>query len=172
MWPNACLEFNAGWFRMSLHIFTSQYALVLNSGPLNTCVYIFSCRTEHFREPGQLSQCSDWVAGWTARVRFPAGTVFLFRHRVQVGSGVHPLSYQVSSGYSFPGGKETRAWSWLFTSHLASSWSVELYLHSQIRPHDVMLNYTGDMCSWRGTWLSIGAPLPLRFQIFPVRGGV
>jgi hypothetical protein len=41
-----------------------------------------------------------------SRVRFPAGTGnFSFHHRVQNGSGAHPVSYPMGTRGSFSGGK-------------------------------------------------------------------
>jgi hypothetical protein len=38
-------------------------------------------------------------------------------HVVQIGSGVHPTSYPMGTGGSFPGGKAVGAWSWPLTSN-------------------------------------------------------
>jgi hypothetical protein len=38
------------------------------------------------------------------------------RHRVKSGSGAHPISYQMGTGGSFPGGKASGAQSWPLTS--------------------------------------------------------
>jgi hypothetical protein len=40
-------------------------------------------------------------------VRFPAGTDkgIFFHHRIQIGSGDHPVSYPLGTGDSFPVGK-------------------------------------------------------------------
>jgi hypothetical protein len=47
---------------------------------------------------------------WSSRVRFPAGTGnFSLHHGVQNGSGTHPVSYPMSTGGSFPGGKAAGA---------------------------------------------------------------
>jgi hypothetical protein len=44
------------------------------------------------------------------RVRFLAGAGnFALHHRVQNGSGTHPVSYPKGAGGSFPGGKATGA---------------------------------------------------------------
>jgi hypothetical protein len=45
-----------------------------------------------------------------SRVRFPAGGEnFSLHHRVQIGSGIHPASYSMGTGGSFPGGKAAGA---------------------------------------------------------------
>jgi hypothetical protein len=47
---------------------------------------------------------------WGSRVRFPAGAGnFSLHHRVQNGSGAHPVSYPMGTRGSFPGGKAARA---------------------------------------------------------------
>jgi hypothetical protein len=44
--------------------------------------------------------------GWTAAVRFPAGSgVFSILHSVQTSSVAHPDPYAVCTGSSFSGGK-------------------------------------------------------------------
>jgi hypothetical protein len=46
------------------------------------------------------------ATGWTAGVRFPAGTrEFSFLHSVHTGSGTHPASYRVGTGAVSPGVK-------------------------------------------------------------------
>jgi hypothetical protein len=51
-----------------------------------------------------LHQYSDW----TAEVRFPTGARhFLLLYNVQAGSEVHPTSYKMGTGGSFPGVKAT-----------------------------------------------------------------
>jgi len=53
------------------------------------------------------------VPNWTIWVRFPAGAGnFSLLHRVQTGSGAHPMGI----GGSLPEGKAARAWSWPLTS--------------------------------------------------------
>jgi hypothetical protein len=50
----------------------------------------------------------DWTTGWTSGVQFPAGAVmgfFSLRHRIHTGSEVHPASYPMRTGGSYPGGK-------------------------------------------------------------------
>jgi hypothetical protein len=43
---------------------------------------------------------------WGSRVRFPAGAGnFSLHHRVQNGSGAHPVSYPMGTRSSLPGGK-------------------------------------------------------------------
>jgi hypothetical protein len=43
------------------------------------------------------------------RVRVPVGEKFLLLHVVQTDSGVHPTSYPMTTGGSFPGGKAAGA---------------------------------------------------------------
>jgi hypothetical protein len=79
--------------------------------------------------------------GWKIGVRFPAGASdFTHLHIVQTGTGAHPASYIMSTRGSFPGGKRPDV---KLTTHLhlvPRSKTVELYLHSLIRLHGVMLN--------------------------------
>jgi len=50
-------------------------------------------------------------------VRIPAGARnFYIHHRVQTGSVTHPVSYEMGTRGSFPGGKTARTWSWLLPS--------------------------------------------------------
>jgi hypothetical protein len=77
-----------------------------------------------------------------SRVRFPAGAGnFSLRHRVQNGSGAHPASYPMgtralSLGVRRPGREADHS--------LPSSADVkecaDLYLHSPIRLHSVVLS--------------------------------
>jgi hypothetical protein len=47
---------------------------------------------------------------WGSRVRFPPGAGnFSPHHRVQNGSGAHPVSYPMGTRGSFPGGKAVGA---------------------------------------------------------------
>jgi hypothetical protein len=55
--------------------------------------------------------------GLDDRVRFPAGAGnFSLLHRVQNGSGPHPISYPVGNRGCFRGGKGATVWSWPLTS--------------------------------------------------------
>jgi aryl-phospho-beta-D-glucosidase BglC (GH1 family) len=50
-------------------------------------------------------------------VRFPAGDRnFSLRHRIQIDSGAHPVSYPMGTGGTFPLDKAAGPWSWLITS--------------------------------------------------------
>jgi hypothetical protein len=42
------------------------------------------------------------ATGWTAGVRLPAVQDFSLLHSVQTGSGTHPASYPVTSGFTPP----------------------------------------------------------------------
>jgi len=79
--------------------------------------------------------------GWTTVVRFPARRETSLRHRVQTNSGAQPASYQMGTGESFIGSKDTGAWSWPpLTSIFCRSYDcMELYLHSPIRLHGMVL---------------------------------
>jgi hypothetical protein len=76
-----------------------------------------------------------------SRVRFPTGAGnFSLHHRVQNGSGAHPTSYPMGNECSFPGVKRPGR----ETNHSPPSSAVkecvELYLHSPIRIHGVVLS--------------------------------
>jgi len=55
---------------------------------------------------------------------------FSLCHRVRIGSGAHPASYPMSTGWGgFPGGKEAGTWSWSLTSIYRRGYEcVELYI--------------------------------------------
>jgi hypothetical protein len=83
-----------------------------------------------------LCKCDDWGS----RVWFPAGAGnFSLHHGVQNGSGAHPASYPMGIRGSFPGGKAAGAWGWPPPSSAEVKECVELYLHSPIRFHGVVL---------------------------------
>jgi hypothetical protein len=65
---------------------------------------------------------------------------FSISSRPALGSTHHPIQ-GVPRG-SFPGGKAVGAWSWLLTSNYCRSQeNADLYIHSPIRLHSVVLNY-------------------------------
>jgi hypothetical protein len=73
-------------------------------------------------------------------IRVPVGAR-IFLHVVQTGSGVYPTSYPMGTGGSFPGVKAARDWSWpLTSSYCRDQENVDLYIHSPIRLHGVVLN--------------------------------
>jgi hypothetical protein len=84
------------------------------------------------------------ATGWTAeRSEFESreGQDVSSLHVVQTGSGAHPASYPMGIGGSFPGGKAVRAWSWPLNSNYCRGQEyVNLYIHSPIRLHGVVLN--------------------------------
>jgi hypothetical protein len=59
-------------------------------------------------------------------------------HSVQSCSRTHPASYPVGTWGSFPMGKAARAWSWHPSS--AEVKMVELYLHSPVYLHGIVVN--------------------------------
>jgi hypothetical protein len=77
-----------------------------------------------------------------SRVRFPSGAGnFSLHHRVQNGSGAHPASYPMGTRGSFTGGKAAG----VEADHSSPSSAevkecVELYLHSPIHLHGVVLS--------------------------------
>jgi hypothetical protein len=51
-----------------------------------------------------------WATGWMTGVRVPVEAEnFSLHHRVQTSSRIHPASYPMSTGGSFPGGKAAGA---------------------------------------------------------------
>jgi hypothetical protein len=74
-------------------------------------------------------------------VGFPARTRnYSLIHTVQTDSGTHPVSYPMSTGVSFSG---ESGWGVKLTTHLhlvPRSIKVELWLHSPIRLHGVVLH--------------------------------
>jgi hypothetical protein len=75
-------------------------------------------------------------------VRFPAeaGNSSL-RHPVQIGSGAHPVSCPMGTRGSFPGVKRPgREADHSSPSSVEVKGCVELYLHSPIRLHGVVLS--------------------------------
>jgi hypothetical protein len=76
------------------------------------------------------------------RVRFPAGAGnFSLRHRVQTGSGAHSASYAVGTGALSLGVKRSGCEADRSPPSSAEiNECVELYLHSPIRLHCVVLN--------------------------------
>jgi hypothetical protein len=62
-------------------------------------------------------------------------------HSVQTGSGAHQASYSVGTGVSLPAGKVAGAWNWPLTfSYCRGQENVDLYIHSPIHLHDIVLN--------------------------------
>jgi hypothetical protein len=100
--------------------------------------------TSHFRSPdGSVGVALDYgLDDRGSRFRFPAGTGNLsLHHRIQNGSGAHPASYPVGTGGSFPGVKRPgREADHSFLSRAEFKECVELYLHSPIRLHGVVLS--------------------------------
>jgi hypothetical protein len=71
----------------------------------------------------------------------PVGSRFSLLHVVHTGSGVNPTSYPMGYGGSFPGGEAAEAWSWQITSsQCRGQENVDLYIHSSIGLHGVVLN--------------------------------
>jgi hypothetical protein len=91
--------------------------------------FLFSSALPILYGPRQRSRYSDWLR---------AGRSLL--HVVQTGSGVHPTSYPMGTAGSFPSGKAARAWSWpLASNYCRGQENVDLYIHSPIRLHGVVL---------------------------------
>jgi hypothetical protein len=77
-----------------------------------------------------------------SRVRFPAGGGnFSLHHRVQNVSGAHPASYPMGTRGSFPGVKRPeREADYSPPSSAEVKVCVEIYLHSPIRLHGMVLS--------------------------------
>jgi hypothetical protein len=89
---------------------------------------------------------------WRAGIRCPAEVRdFSLLDSVKIGSGAHPTSYPMFTEDSFGGGNAAGAWSWP-PPHSAE----ELYLHSPICLHSIVLNS-----------LSTGATLPFYLYHVP-----
>jgi hypothetical protein len=70
----------------------------------------------------------------------PSTTRFSLLHSVQTGTGAHPASYPTGTRSSFPGVKRQGV---KLVTHLhlvLRSWKLELYLHSPIFLHGIVLN--------------------------------
>jgi hypothetical protein len=84
------------------------------------------------------------------------GQEFSLLHVAQTGSGAHPMG----RGSSFPGGIAAGSWSWPLTSNLfRGQENVDLYIHSPIRLHVVVLNYLS-------TKTNLPLPLSLWWRAF------
>jgi hypothetical protein len=71
----------------------------------------------------------------------PKGQDFSLFHIVQTGSGAHPVCSPMGTEGSFPGGKAAGALRWPLTyNYRQDAENVELYIHSPIRHHGVVLN--------------------------------
>jgi hypothetical protein len=75
---------------------------------------------------------------WRIGVRVPLSSRIFSSPRVP-GFGVHPASYPMGTGGKFPGGKAAGAWSWPLTSKCRGQENVDLYIHSPIRLHSIVL---------------------------------
>jgi len=90
-----------------------------------------------------------------SRFRFPARAGnFSLHHRFQNGSGAHPASYPMDNRVSFLGVKRPgREANHSPTSSAEVEECVELYLHSPIHLHGVVLSYSA--------WTTLPLTLPL-----------
>jgi hypothetical protein len=76
------------------------------------------CKISNYIDLAGIDQSAYWwTKVWTAEVRFPVGArYFSLLHSVQTGSGAHPASYPMGTGFSFSGGKAAGKWSRPLTS--------------------------------------------------------
>jgi hypothetical protein len=73
--------------------------------------------------------------------RVPVGIRLSFLYVVLTGSGTHTASLPMDTGGFFPGGKAAGAWNWPLTPTTAKEQEyMDLYIHSPIRFHGVVLN--------------------------------
>jgi hypothetical protein len=97
------------WYCGSLHLHLTH----ANYNTLTRSKPIINEEATHILE----ARIAQWYsaevrAGWS-RVRVPAGAGnFSLHHRVQNGSGAHPVSYAVGTRGSFLERKTAVAWSW------------------------------------------------------------
>jgi hypothetical protein len=79
--------------------------------------------------------------GWTTEIRTLVGQNFILPHEVQTGYGAHTASYPKDTEVPFvvikqPGSEVNHS----SPSSVEAKNAVELYLHSLIRLHGVVLN--------------------------------
>jgi len=89
------------------------------------------------------SRYSDWLRAersddWGSNPS--GGWEFFLRHRIQIGSGVHPASCPMGTGGTFREGKAAGMWSWPLNSIQCRCRMRGVYLHSPIRLHGVVLS--------------------------------
>jgi hypothetical protein len=107
-----------------------------------TLQYRHHCCNEAEDFPSRTALTMKEKTKYRSRVRFPAGAGnSSLHHRVQTGSGAHPPSYPMGTMGSFPGVKRPgREADHSPPSSAEGKECVELYLHSPILLHGVVLN--------------------------------
>jgi hypothetical protein len=96
----------------------------------------------NIRDTLRMRFCASYISSFKKRFSL-RGCIMLSFGRISVSMGVvrHPASYPMGTRGSFPGGKAAGSWSWPLTSiYCRGQECLELYLHSLIRPHDVVLS--------------------------------
>jgi hypothetical protein len=102
-------------FHYRVHKSPSLDSVSNQMNPVHTLISRFFKRDFNIIIPGQWYS-AELQAGWSgAWVTAGAGN-FSLHHRVQTGSGAHPVSYPMGRRGSLPGGKAAGAWSWPLTS--------------------------------------------------------
>jgi hypothetical protein len=111
-----------------------QKTMVASMSPTRFDVYRDSRQTLYFI-PTRVPSRSLKAYSSAAHVQHQWGKVFSLLHVVQTGSRVQPTSYAEGTGI-----KAVGAWSWPLTFNLCRGQeNVDLYIHSPIRLHGVVL---------------------------------
>jgi hypothetical protein len=102
----------------------------------HSCVFSLKSRDSSFG-----IATDHWLDDRMIGVRFPVGSGnFSLRHFIQTGSGAHTASYPMGTRGSFPEGKAAgREADHSPPSSAEVKECVEIYLHSSIRLHGVVL---------------------------------
>jgi hypothetical protein len=75
-----------------------------------TCLFVIKSQVKQSRDSSAGISLDYGLDGRGSRVRFPVGAGnFSLHHRVQNGSGAHPVSYPMGTRDSFTGGKAASA---------------------------------------------------------------
>jgi hypothetical protein len=138
------------WLTAATHIGIMSWNIVLNAcfcTDTKLCISSQIITQSHCRSSFSIKilyAFSSSPTVWTSKgseFKSRCGQEFSLLHVVQTGSGVHPSSYPIGTGGSFSGSKATGVWSWPLTSNWCRGQeNVNLYIHSPIRLHGVVLN--------------------------------
>jgi hypothetical protein len=112
-----------------LHVFMNEVLLCAVPRYLNFATRISAisklwfCSTVWWEPRSQCYSTGLWAA-WS-RVRIPVGAGNYSQHRIQTGSGAHPVSYPMGTKGSFPWGKAAGGWSYLppSSAEVKNAWS-------------------------------------------------
>jgi hypothetical protein len=134
-------------------LFTSLFCEMSNTSRLTSCLFLSFINESYFvTHTHTHTHTHTYLHGYIvvlgyglddrgSRARFPAGAGNFSLHRVQNGSVAHPASYPMGTRGSFPGGKAAGR----EADHSPPTCAevkecVELYLHSPIPLHSVVLS--------------------------------